>query len=43
MFRFKPIAQSSIMNLWLAIPKPIRQSALDLQVIQLEFDFLDAL
>jgi len=31
------------MNLWLAIPEPRRQSALNLQVIQLQLDLLDAL
>ena len=39
----KPIAQPRIVNLWLAIPKASRQSALDLQMIQLQLDFLYAL
>jgi len=42
-FRFKPIAQARIVDLWLTIPEPSRQAALNLEMIQLQLDFLDAL
>jgi len=43
MLRLKPIAQSGIMNLRLAIPESRCQSALNLQMVQLQLHFLDAL